>query len=735
MIDEFDRELRDRLARMVAAVPVAESASVERVRRGPVQQRATAGPLGLGRLLPVVALAVIGTLVASLAGVGPFAPGSSGQLDEPVTSTTVDGPFELTVRSPKARYVVGEPIQIEAALTYRGPDSSIDISHGSGSPFGFSIVEPVDGMALSYGWRSSCAGSTLERDVPLLRGFGKSGGYSNDDPAASRYAAWFADPELHLRVGTWHPYAVAQFSEGRGCQGMGHDIRAEIAIEVVDAALKSESPTAEASAEPRSSPGVATVRDGDFELTIRSSKARYSTNEAIDVRASLIYRGPKETVDIWPLGIWFGSREPISGGITMDGPIVQPCVRSTLERDVPYHSALRTWRTTPGAIVMEPVPRLPEGTWHLYAAASASCSTDPSAERFALQAEIAIEVTDDVAALTQAPTVTVDPTIGPDWSPSPVDSDGSVRAVARDDLFELRLEASSDSGFTTNTPIILNTTYEYLGPEQSLLVGNFAPEVGFSLEQLGAPGATGRVKLYDSACSGRNLSRGIPIAVALSEWNLMLIKAVALGATFDADLKEGILRLPTGQWRISAYLATYPGGCPVGGSSIHAVSTSIDINVIAADAVPPFATSAQGGYELTLAAIKDTFLAGEPIEVQWSLVNAANPDAPQVLAQEPLVAFSARELGGSRHVEAEPAAGCGPFGLWAQGDPVRGFFEESAPLSNWSDPAFVHGFGQDRDVYLPAGTWVLSATTRIFDARCEATTANLQAEITITIVP
>ena len=150
---------------------------------------------------------------------------------------------------------------------------------------------------------------------------------------------------------------------------------------------------------------------------------------------------------------------------------------------------------------------------------------------------------------------------------------------------------------------------------------------------------------------------------------------------------------------------------------------------------PPSSFATDGGFELRLAASSSTFREGDPIEVAWSLVNASNPGSPQVLADQPLVAFSAREVGGTRHVDADVSGGCAMFGLWSQGDPIRGFLEQSGPHSGWTDPAFVHGFGPERDVYLPVGTWVLSGATRMLDSRCESTTAELRAEITITIVP
>jgi hypothetical protein len=280
----------------------------------------------------------------------------------------------------------------------------------------------------------------------------------------------------------------------------------------------------------------------------------------------------------------------------------QSCERSVLERDIPLERPFTKSGSFSGdnpaasdaaGFFEDPTFELPAGTWHLYVVADFGVG-DCGVDRHLLRADLEIVVQGAAVASTSAaptqlsydpiPTNAPAPTTGPDWSPTQVEADGGVRAISRNDGFELRLRASSDARFTASTPVIMSTTYEYLGPDTSLLVGQFAPEIAFSIEQFGVPITTNRQKLYDSACSERDLSPGFPIAVTFNDGNLMSIRSGTLGANFDADLKEGILLLPAGRWRITASFAANSGGCPAAGT-IHAVGASIDFEVIPATSI------------------------------------------------------------------------------------------------------------------------------------------------------
>lgn len=239
MTQDFDVALKDRLARVAAAVPVEPATSVGRVRKAPVQAGWTARRTALG-IVPVIAIVTVATLLG-LARIGPFAPAASGPpvspaggATGPVSMTVIDGPFELTMRSAKGRYEVGESVDVVGSLTYRGADSSVMIGHGLGSPMAFGVIERIDGLFLVPSWRESCVTSVLGRDVPLERPFAKSGSFSGDNPAATDAAGFFEDPTLELPAGLWNLYVVADFGVGT-CGVDRYLMRVDLAIVVGDA--------------------------------------------------------------------------------------------------------------------------------------------------------------------------------------------------------------------------------------------------------------------------------------------------------------------------------------------------------------------------------------------------------------------------------------------------------------------------------------------------------------------
>src|SRR5262245_34129978 len=77
MTDAFDLELRDRLARLAGAVPVDPPRPISVVPPTSVGTGSTSRGLTLVGLAPILAIVVVGTLVAGLAHIGPFAPGAT----------------------------------------------------------------------------------------------------------------------------------------------------------------------------------------------------------------------------------------------------------------------------------------------------------------------------------------------------------------------------------------------------------------------------------------------------------------------------------------------------------------------------------------------------------------------------------------------------------------------------------------------------------------------------------
>lgn len=228
MTTPLDRDLAERLERLAAAVPV-RAGQLDPVHATAVRARQQ---VRMRWLTPLVALVLVG-LGAGIVGIGPL-----NILNGPIETTTRLGDFVLTFHSAKARYASGEPIELSASLTYEGPSQVVRITHAHGTPFGFGLREPVNGITLSPGWRMSCEITDLVKGLPLVHDFRKSGGDTSDTPGFERF---MQDPTLHLTAGTWHAYAVAQFGTGE-CGG-SVELRADLTIEVFDRPTPTAPPT------------------------------------------------------------------------------------------------------------------------------------------------------------------------------------------------------------------------------------------------------------------------------------------------------------------------------------------------------------------------------------------------------------------------------------------------------------------------------------------------------------
>lgn len=225
-----DRDLADRLSRLAAAVPVRPG-QLDPVHAGAVRARRQ---LRMRWLTPLIALVVL-ALIGGVLGLG-----SLNVLNGPISSTTKVGDFELTISSRKARYATGELVDLSASLTYVGQRPLVRIAHAHVTPLGFGFIEPINGFTLSPGWRLSCESSDLQQHVPLVSGFRKSGGAGGDLPG---FEPFMSSPDLKLAAGRWHPYAVASFTVGDCGSGERYELRADLAIDVVDAPAATERPS------------------------------------------------------------------------------------------------------------------------------------------------------------------------------------------------------------------------------------------------------------------------------------------------------------------------------------------------------------------------------------------------------------------------------------------------------------------------------------------------------------
>ena len=401
MSDDFELELRERLARVAAVVPVGRPAAMERVSAGAMAGGSTSRGLRPSGVVPVLALTVAGVVLAGIAWSSRVGPGASASPDrsggtgaDPISATVTDGPFDLTIRASKSRYAVGEPIAIDAVLTYRGQEA-VTIFHaqgapvpgrgsvdgpdtgGTGGPIGFGIIEPVLGdLRLGDNWMESCERTTLRPGEALVVPFAKGGAWSSDHPRALEFRDFVMDPELRLATGTWHPFAVARFALD-GCGGELHEPRAQLELvvspEVPSPTIDPAAPTPETAPDPSGGVVSDIATGGTYQLELRSEKAVYLESDAIDITGAFSYGGnvPIEVQGFKPLV--FGVAEPVYG-IDLDMATTLECNHETLDPgeriEGPFVKGGGVPTSDPEydfklAYLQDPVFRLPRGTWHI----------------------------------------------------------------------------------------------------------------------------------------------------------------------------------------------------------------------------------------------------------------------------------------------------------------------------------------------------------------------------------
>lgn len=177
---------------------------------------------------------ILGLLPAACAEAEPSSPPNTGphEAQPPVEERTQDEAFELVLRLPRLSWTEGEPIEAEATLTYRGPQPVIRV-FGSGSGLVLFALAQVGGVIqIGPAATADCVPRVLERGVPLVVPYKKSGGFSATDPNAAWYRAFFADPLLRLPEGRWELSALAEGYTGAGCGDVSHRLSVSVELDV-----------------------------------------------------------------------------------------------------------------------------------------------------------------------------------------------------------------------------------------------------------------------------------------------------------------------------------------------------------------------------------------------------------------------------------------------------------------------------------------------------------------------
>lgn len=120
-------------------------------------------------------------------------------------------------------------------LTYGGPDANLTLwTNSSPGLVGFDVMQLDGPLSMPGGGTSDCVAVSMAKGQARTVAFSKIGGWSNDDPYAAFYEAYYQDAKLRLSAGTWRISAKSGFTIGGSDCGAGQpaDLRATVEIVV-----------------------------------------------------------------------------------------------------------------------------------------------------------------------------------------------------------------------------------------------------------------------------------------------------------------------------------------------------------------------------------------------------------------------------------------------------------------------------------------------------------------------
>jgi hypothetical protein len=285
-------------------------------------------------------------------------------------------------------------------------------------------------------------------------------------------------------------------------------------------------------------------------------------------------------------------------------------------------------------------------------------------------------------------------------SASAAASSGPVTSSADDGMF--RLELRTPKGRYTDLDAIEPVaTITYLGPDAVAIVTHGAKPVGFRIEQL--DGKRVMDGGMDSVCTSSVLDKDRPIDGPFEKAGQPTDDTV-LG--FDAAwYGDKTLRLPPGDWRITATLQVTTGGC---GGTEHTLNVSNDIHVVPAERGPgPVTESADdGAFRFELTTPHGVYAPDMPIE-PIATVTFLGPEASATMFHGgSIVLFSLEEVGGTRRMEGGMTTPCIRTSI-ARGQELSFPFVKSGAIGTTAP--FDSTWFQDPALRLPTGTWRIRA--------------------------
>ena len=190
-------------------------------------------------LVLVVGLALVAGLVlvaCTIPSPSPVAPADTApsQSATPVAARAEAsrGRYRLVFELPKSTWSAGEPITGTATLSLIGGGQADIGASGSGIT-GFHYQERGGRHDVEPVLTADCTSYRVSGEAPIVEPLGKSGGFTGEDPDAAFLRSFLAGPNVLLPAGDWQVTAIADFIDGRRCQGEHYLLEAPVVIHVV----------------------------------------------------------------------------------------------------------------------------------------------------------------------------------------------------------------------------------------------------------------------------------------------------------------------------------------------------------------------------------------------------------------------------------------------------------------------------------------------------------------------
>ena len=174
------------------------------------------------------------------------------------------------------------------------------------------------------------------------------------------------------------------------------------------------------------------------------------------------------------------------------------------------------------------------------------------------------------------------------------------------------------------------------------------------------------------------------------------------------------------------WLVLLVAACSSSGASVSASASNVP--------APVQATDVEGRYELMFTLPRDTWRSGESIEGEARLSLSDGPAETLYGSGTGMLAFSFREVTGTRSVVPAVTADCAPHPIAPDAPIVTPIVKSGGWAEGEPNADFVRSFLNGPGIRLPAGDWDIVVTARFDDGEtCTASPRSLEAGVRIRV--